>query len=40
MPVEDPVFSGDQVRHDKQKLTAFFLIVDTLTTSMLLAEAA
>jgi hypothetical protein len=24
MPVEDPVFSGDQVRHDRQRLTSFF----------------
>ena len=24
MPVEDPVFSGDQVRHDRQKSSAVF----------------
>jgi hypothetical protein len=30
MPVEDPVFSGDQVRHDVHKLGAF-LYYDTVS---------
>ena len=28
MPVEDPVFSGDPVRHDREKLIGFKYIYD------------